>query len=247
MNSPDPIRPLGLIGGIGLTEVTVYSQHPAPDGQFSGCPHVHAVTDEGHYVLRGTGFVEFHDTTHGFRTVPLAPGDYLHFPPLVMHRLVSTDGLVILGIMGNAGLAERGEARVNFGADVDARPDRYAELMALPRTHGLPGALDRRDASVRAYMQFVALWRSNRDAYFAELRRFIQTHRNAMALRTDELSDLVRCEPVAWAIATQQRIDSLAQPTDASSAVFRNAAQSESALGMCGTLRPMLRLDPIDS
>ena len=36
-------EPIGLIGGIGLTEVHVYAQRPAPDGSFSGCPHVHVV------------------------------------------------------------------------------------------------------------------------------------------------------------------------------------------------------------
>ena len=57
-------KALGLIGGIGLTEVHVYARRRAPDGNFSGCPHVHAVTDEGYYVLTGTGRVEFHDLDH---------------------------------------------------------------------------------------------------------------------------------------------------------------------------------------
>src|SRR5688572_4904008 len=103
-------RPIGLIGGIGLTEVHVYAQRRAPDGLYSGCPHVHAVTDEGYYVLRGRGAVEFHDLEHGYRRMALETGQYVHFPPLVMHRLISEGDLAILGMMGNAGLAERGEA-----------------------------------------------------------------------------------------------------------------------------------------
>ncbi len=98
-------EPLGLIGGIGLTEVYVYAQRPAPDGLFSGCPHVHAVTDEGYFVLQRTGFVEFHDLESGHRKLPLEPGQYVHFPPLILHRLVSDGNLIILGMMGNAGLA----------------------------------------------------------------------------------------------------------------------------------------------
>ncbi len=98
---------LGLIGGIGLTEVHVYAQHPAPDGKFSGCPHVHAVTDEGYFVLQVNGSVEFHDATNGYRQLSLEPGQYVHFPPLMMHRLISDGDLIILGMMGNASLAER--------------------------------------------------------------------------------------------------------------------------------------------
>ena len=96
MTTPDgATASTGLIGGIGLTEVHVYAQRPAPDGKFSGCPHVHAVTDEGYFVLQGRGEVEFHDLENGFRRLPLEPGQYVHFPPLVMHRLISDGQLVI--------------------------------------------------------------------------------------------------------------------------------------------------------
>ena len=88
--------------------VYVYAQRAAPDGLYSGCPHVHAVTDEGYFVLQGHGSVEFHDLESGYRKLDLEPGQYVHFPPLVMHRLISDGELVILGMMGNAGLAEAG-------------------------------------------------------------------------------------------------------------------------------------------
>ena len=109
----------GLIGGIGLTHLTVYEQRKAPDGLNSGSPHVHGVTDEAYYVLCGSGRVELHDLTHGFRTVDLKPSDYLQFPPCALHRIISTHKLVILAVMGNAGLAERGDARIYFGKAVD--------------------------------------------------------------------------------------------------------------------------------
>ncbi len=69
--SPSPSSADDLIGGIGLTHLTVYDQRPAPDGRMSGSPHVHAVTDEGYYVISGKGAVELHDLTNGFRTVDL--------------------------------------------------------------------------------------------------------------------------------------------------------------------------------
>jgi mannose-6-phosphate isomerase-like protein (cupin superfamily) len=243
MTDDDPNRPLGLVGGIGLTEVSVYDQRPAPDGAFSGCPHVHAVVDEAYYILRGAGYVEFHDLVHGLRTVPLNPGDYLHFPPLVMHRLVSKAGLVILGVMSSAGLAERGEARVYFGPEVDAEPTRYAELMSLPKTRGLEGALDRRDAAVRGYQGLMRLWQTDRRAYDAELKRFFEVHRKAMASRAPELTEQVEQGPLAWAQTTMDRIHQLPSPMGLTGEVCRNAAGSESAFGMCGTLRPMLQLE----
>jgi mannose-6-phosphate isomerase-like protein (cupin superfamily) len=236
---------IGLIGGIGLTEVHVYAQRPAPDGKFSGCPHVHAVTDEGYFVLQGTGYVEFHDTTNGYRRLSLEPGQYVHFPPLIMHRLVSDGDLIILGMMGNAGLAERGEARIYFGKDVDEDPKRFIELQSLPQRMGLDGALARRDAAVAAYLHFMQLWNDDRRGYFAELRRFIACHCQAMAERSEVFLEQVRQGPVAWAEATEKRIRQLPAVPTASKEVYQSRRGAESALGMCGVLRPILRLQPL--
>lgn len=234
--------PSSLIGGIGLTEVHVYTQRPAPDGLCSGCPHVHAVTDEGYFVLSGRGWVEFHDPHHGYRKLDLAPGDYVHFPPLVMHRLVSTNALVILGIMGNGGLAERGEARIYFGPEVDASPDRFAELVSLPKREGLEGALTRRDAAVTAYQGLLAMWEKDRPAYFVELERFLNCHCAAMAEKRDEFRTEVERGPLSWAQNTNERLSTLPQRTENEGEVFFNRRGAEDALGMCGVLRPMLRL-----
>jgi mannose-6-phosphate isomerase-like protein (cupin superfamily) len=240
-HTPHP-RPLGLIGGIGLTEVHVYAQRPAPDGKFSGCPHVHAVTDEGYFVLHGTGSVEFHDPTNGFRTLPLEPGQYVHFPPLMMHRLVSAGDLVILGIMGNAGLAERGEARIYFGPEVDTNPQRFAELVSLPKQLGLEGALQRRDAAVMGYQHLMNLWQENRPAYFAELRRFIAGHCEAMQSQRVAFHQQVIEGPQAWAGQTLDRIARLPEPSATAPAVFTNRRGDDASLGMCGVLRPILLL-----
>jgi mannose-6-phosphate isomerase-like protein (cupin superfamily) len=238
-------HPTGLIGGIGLTEVHVYAQRPAPDGKFSGCPHVHAVTDEGYFVLQGTGEVEFHDLVHGFRRLPLEPGQYVHFPPLVMHRLISNGDLIILGMMGNAGLAERGEARIYFGPDVDADAAKFDQLLSLPKRLGLEGALQRRDASVSAYQNFMQLWREERDAYFDELRRFIDVHCRAMAQLSVTLMQQVRCGPLACAEATARRIATLPDRSEVPPDIQLNRRGAESAFGMCGVLRPMLRLESV--
>src|SRR5512136_968052 len=144
---PSQGRAEDLISGIGLTQLTVYDQRPAPDGLMSGSPHVHAVTDEGYYVMSGKGRVELHDLKAGFRSVDLLPGRYLQFPPGVLHRLVNSDHLVLLVIMGNAGLAEQGDARIYFGRQVDEDTAEFARLAGLAKAQGLTGALDRRDAA----------------------------------------------------------------------------------------------------
>jgi len=239
--------PLGLIGGIGLTEVRVYAQRAAPDGCFSGCPHVHAITDEAYFVLEGRGSVEFHELASGYRAVALSPGQYLHFPPMVLHRLISGGDLVILGMMANAGLAERGEARIYFGAEVDTDRSRFDELMSLPRRLGLEGALQRRDASVRAYQQLMQLWNDDRDAYFAELRRFFTAHCQAMAARARELETIVRRGPIAWGELALARLRTLpelpATPVDIR--VDPCVADAAPALGMCGLLRPIVSLQTL--
>jgi len=234
-----------LIGGIGLTELTVYDQRPAPDGLNSGSPHVHAVTDEGYYVMSGAGRVELHDLEHGFRTVELAPSRYLQFPPGVLHRLVNTDHLVILVIMGNAGLAEQGDARIYFGGKVDARPAEYARLVALARAEGLEGALKRRDAAVRAYQGLISLWTKDKDAYFAELKRFLDVHFKTAAALRKEFSTAVESGPLAWVERFRRRLGELPSgPGDL--APLLHLPSAGTTLGMCGLLRPVTNLEPVD-
>ena len=205
-----------FIAGIGLTHLSVYEQRPAPDGLFCGCAHVHALTDEAYYVIAGTGAIELNDLQHGYRRVPLARGDFVQFPPGTLHRSISTGGLQVLALMGNAGLAERGDARLYFGAPVDADAAAYERLKALPRHGGLEGSLERRDASVRAYLPLLGLWQDDRPAYFAELARFIELHRADMASR-------FATSPVG------------AAALDASGVVHHDGLAT--TYGMCGVLR----------
>lgn len=235
----------GVIGGIGLTHLTVYEQRPAPDGANSGSPHVHGLTDEAYYVLSGTGRAELHDADHGFREIDLKPGQLLQFPPRVMHRIVSTGGLVILALMGNAGLAEQGDARIYFGPDVDRDPAAYVRLWSLAKEKGLEGALERRDAAVKAYMELIKLWESDRTAYFAELRRFVGAHLDAIAKHKEQFVGAVETGPERWGRLSRERLESLPQAEGDLTSWLIDANAIPVAYGMCGVLRPMLSPKPL--
>ena len=234
------------IAGIGLTHLRVYDQRLAPDGTHSGCAHVHAVTDEGYYVIVGEGAIELHDLEQGYRRVPLVKGDYVQFGPGTLHRSVSTSGLEVLAVIGNAGLAEHGDARIYFGRAVDDDPARFAELVALPRAHGLDGALARRDASAVAHAALLGLWEEDREAYRAELARFVACHRAAVRARVPAFRDAVREGPERFLRVVQARLERLAQPDEAPPQVegVRHAAIEE-RYGMCGLLRPLVGLTPV--
>ncbi|NOZ33127.1 MAG: cupin domain-containing protein, partial [Alphaproteobacteria bacterium] len=139
-----------IVGGVGLTHVHVYDMRPGPDGRMSGCAHVHAITDEGYFVLAGTGSLELHDADNGFRVIPLEKGRYVQFSAGTVHRTVSNGGLEILVVIGNGGLAEHGDARIYFGPAADEDSREYDRLSALSDQGGLESALRRRDASVDA-------------------------------------------------------------------------------------------------
>jgi mannose-6-phosphate isomerase-like protein (cupin superfamily) len=233
-----------LISGIGLTHLTVYDQRPAPDGLMSGSPHVHAVTDEGYYVVSGTGRVELHDVKDGFRSVELSPGRYVQFPPGVVHRLVNTDHLVLLVVMGNAGLAERGDARIYFGKAVDENPAEFARLIGLATAKGLEGALDRRDAAIQAYGGLLEMWAKDRPAYFRELERFLGVHMKTAAELRKGFSEAVEAGPVAWGERFRRRLENLPLGRAELSPVL-HLPPAETTLGMCGVLRPVTKLEAV--
>lgn len=241
---PADVRPEDLISGIGLTRLTVYDQRPAPDGKMSGSPHVHAVTDEGYYVIGGRGRVELHDLEYGFRTVDLEPGRYLQFPPGTLHRLVNTDQLVILVVMGNAGLAERGDARIYFGKAVDEDPVEFARLTGLAKDRGLEGALDRRDAAIRAYMGLLELWAKDRPAYDRELGRFLGVHMKAAEGLRAGFGEAVGSGPAAWAEKLRRRLAALPKP-GAEPAPVLHTPPDAVTYGMCGVLRPVISLEAV--
>jgi mannose-6-phosphate isomerase-like protein (cupin superfamily) len=241
---PSPARTEDLISGIGLTHLTVYDQRLAPDGVMSGSPHVHAVTDEGYYVVSGKGRVELHDLANGFRSVDLLPGRYVQFPPGVVHRLVNEDRLVILVVMGNAGLAERGDARIYFGKNVDEDPAEFARLTGLAKVRGLEGALDRRDAAVRAYSGLLDLWDKDRKAYFRELERFIGVHMKAAAGLRASFTGAVEAGPVAWGDRFRKRVEALPGAAGEGAPILHVPPET-TTLGMCGILRPVTGFEPV--
>lgn len=233
-----------LVGGVGLTRLTVYDQRLAPDGLMSGSPHVHAVTDEGYYVLGGKGRVELHDVRDGFRSVDLLPGRYLQFPPGTLHRLVNDGHLVILVVMGNGGLAERGDARIYFGPRVDGDPAEYARLNGLASANGLAGALDRRDAAVRAYAGLIDLWTKNREAYFTELARFIDVHRRSAAGLRPSFAEAVQTGPAAWSELFKKRVAALPGQVQEGAPIL-HVPPAGTTLGMCGLLRPVTSFEEV--
>lgn len=228
----------GLIGGIGLTHLTVYGQRLAPDGKHSGCAHVHAITDEAYYVISGKGAVELHDLEHGFRSVPLSAGSYVQFAPGTLHRAVNGGDLVVLGIMGNAGLAERGDARIFFGPQADADPALYQDLWSLPARKGLEGGLERRDRSVAAYMDLLKLWDSDRAAYRKALSAFVDLHTRNMASLRERFQSVVQQGPASWLHTAFARIDGLPSLIETPLAE-RVGAEEQPKFGMCGVLRPL--------
>lgn len=237
-------QPKGLVGGIGLTHLTVYQQRPGPDGVHSGCAHVHGLTAEAYFVLSGTGAIDLHDLKDGYRQVPLGPGDYVQFPPNTLHRSISHDNLVVLAIMTNAGLAERGDARIYFGADVDADPGRFEELKALPKTKGLEGALARRDASITAYMALMEMWQADRRAYERDLTRFFDLHRANMADLSATFEPLVQEGPGAWLADALARLGGSLDGTRPLASAGTGVDQQPTHLGMCGVLRQLGQLEP---
>lgn len=226
-----------FIGGIGLTQLRVYEQRPAPDGIMSGCAHAHAITSEAYYVVSGSGAIELHDVSHGFRTVPLTRGDYVEFSPGTLHRSVSTGALEVLALMGMGGLAERGDARIYFGKDIDDDPAEFQRLTALPQTAGLHGALERRDASVRAYMDLLHAWSNDRDAYFSELSRFINLHRVAVCANSSGFDAVIERGLEHEANALRERMN-VNEPLLLNAKVVCNDKTPET-FGMCGMLRQL--------
>jgi hypothetical protein len=196
---------------------------------------MHAITEEAYYVTRGCGRVELHDEQHGFRTVSLKPGTYLDFQPRVLHRLVNDGGLELLAIMGNAGLAEAGDARIYFGKEVDDSPERYAQLWSLPQRLGLAGALERRDHAVRAYLQLLTSWKLNRMAYEQELARFTRQVLESAAKKRADFLPYVEAGPLAAGRRAQGRLEAV--PVPVGTPVVRHQSEKTNAeLGMCGQL-----------
>ncbi len=222
-----------LVGGIGLTVLDVYDQRPGPDGVQAGCAHIHAIADEAYFGLSGSGAIDLHDPEHGYRRAAIEPGTFVQFPAGTLHRSVSFEHLRVLAIMGNSGLPERGDARIYFGAEVDADPERYEQARALIAS-GLDGGLERRDRSARAYAGLMRLWEEDRAAYARELERFLDVHRQSLAPRMNAMIDAIEHGPLRQATIAFHRLASAAA---AGAAQRWETADARISYGMCGILR----------
>jgi mannose-6-phosphate isomerase-like protein (cupin superfamily) len=226
-----PEKAGGIVGGIGLAQIAVYEQRPGPDGLHSGAPVIHAVLDEGFYVMSGSGRIELHDVHRGFRTINLSPGRYVQVPPCTLYRLVSSDHLTVFSLTA----AEADDTRIYFGKDVDVDPAEYARLSGLAAAEGLEGALKRRDEAVRAYSLFLSLWKIDKPTYYVEIERFVGFQLDAAGPKRAALGKAVAGGPAAWAARYQARVKDLPLNRDELSPVFRFPPDTETpgASGMC--------------
>lgn len=227
-----------VIGGVGLTHLKVYDQRPGPDGVQAGCAHIHALTDEAYFGIAGEGAIELHDIEKGFRKIAISKGTYVQFGPGILHRSVCTNSLEVVALMGNAGLAERGDARIYFGAEVDADASEYERLNGLV-ANGLGGALERRDASTWAYQKLIALWENDKAVYRSELERFFNLHKASIAENAAQFLPAIKGGPVRSGEVALGRVAGLSQTRWSTGADIAMAIVSsgEPTLGMCGLLR----------
>ena len=232
-----------MLGGIGLTILKVYEQRPGPDGITAGCAHVHALTEEAYFGLSGEGAIELHDPENGYRRVAIKPGTFVQFKPGTLHRSVSTDGLEVLAVMGNGGLAERGDARIYFGPEVDADPDRFEELKGLA-AGGLEGALERRDASAQGYIKLMQLWETDKEAYKAELSRFTALHLESVRQNKAALEAVIRGRVLEPGQAVLDKLSSAGELPPPLASEWRSD-DDELVFGMCGILHQVSSIHPL--
>ncbi len=236
----------GIIGGVGLTHLKVYDQRPGPDDANAGCAHIHALTDEAYFGIAGEGAIELHDVELGFRVVPIVKGTFVQFEAGTLHRSVSSDGLEVMALMGNGGLAERGDARIYFGQEVDGDPKEFERLKDLAKD-GLEGALKRRDASTLAYQHLLHLWESDKPAYRLELKRFLGVHQSAIVDRQETFRHVIERGPVKAGEIALNRCAGLAQtgPSLCPEISVAHVGAKTPTLGMCGLLRQVTDLEDL--
>ncbi len=141
--------------------------------------------------------------------------------------------------MSNAGLAERGEARIYFGPEVDADPARFTELQGLPKSRGLDGALDRRDAAIVAYQGLMRLREQSTSAYQAELRRFFELHAEETRQAGEKYRDAIQSGPLAWGAESMRRLESLPALAGLETPLGVDREAAPRMFGMCGLLQPV--------
>jgi mannose-6-phosphate isomerase-like protein (cupin superfamily) len=175
------IRQFILPGGIGLTHIRVY-QETGPDGVPSGGAHVHLACSEIYYVLKGTGTIELL-SMEGLETESLEPYKAVFFRPGVFHRVINPNrDLELLAIMQNGGLPERGDFVMSFPPDILANPTAYAQAV---RCTNMKEAIQRRDLSLKGYLELKAAFGRSKEEGQTALRAFYRQARALIAPKVD--------------------------------------------------------------
>ena len=206
------IPALRLPGANAITRLRVYDT-VGPDGQRGGTPHVHLMCSEMYFVLAGSGAVEMIDGS-GFSRVEMEPHAALVFGPGTIHRLINPDGdLLILVMMANAGLPERGDNVVCFPDEFLSDDARFAEAMKID---GLEAAYRRRDRGVQGFLALKDAFEQSAEIGRAALRRVYEQAAARTAHKRGAWADVVNQGALAQARQSLDQIKSLdAQNIDA--------------------------------
>ena len=191
--------------------------------------------------MSGKGRVELHDLEGGFRSVDLLPGRYLQFPPGVLHSPGQHRPPCSARSHGQRRSGREGRRPDLFRQGRRRRSGRVSTGSVRPGQgpKGSKGALDRRDAAIRAYMGLVELWTKDQPAYYMELARFIRVHMQGRGPPGVELRPCRRGRPDGLGPAVPQaaRIPAAAESEEAGPVL--HVPSGSTTLGMCGILRPV--------
>lgn len=226
---------LRLPGANTITRLRVYDT-VGPDGQRGGTPHFHLMCSETYFVLEGSGAVELIDGA-GFARVALEPYSALVFSPGTIHRLINPNGdLLILVLMANAGLPERGDNVVCFPDEFLSDDARFAQAMKI---NSPEEAYRRKDRGIEGFLTLKAAFEQSVESGRAALRRIYQHAAARTAGQRAEWADVVRQGALAQ---TKQSLDHLSDLADKDIGYLFDArhalihANESPKLGFCGHL-----------
>jgi mannose-6-phosphate isomerase-like protein (cupin superfamily) len=226
---------LRMPGATLVTRLKVYDT-VTPDGQRGGTPHIHLMCTEMYYVLSGSGAVELLDMK-GFSRVEVGPDSALVFSPGTIHRLINPNGdLLVLVVMQNSGLPERGDNVVSFSDEWMADDARYTEAMTI---QSVEDAHQRRDRGVEGFLQLKAAFDQDAESGRRALGHFYEMAAARTANLRAEWARIIKEGALA---AAQISLDHLAALEDNQTDFLADAGHhlvnpgDFSKLGFCGEL-----------
>jgi mannose-6-phosphate isomerase-like protein (cupin superfamily) len=222
-------------GATLVTRLKVYDT-VTPDGQIGGTPHIHLMCTEMYYVLSGSGAIELLDM-NGFSRVEVGPDSALVFSPGTIHRLINPHGdLLVLVIMQNSGLPERGDNVVSFTEEWMVHDGRYNEAMMI---QSVEEAHRRRDRGVKGFLQLKAAFEESPDAGQRALQRFYDLSNERTANLRAEWARIIKEGSLA---AAETSLDNLKALEDGRTDFLKDAQNhliqpgDFNKLGFCGEL-----------